>query len=312
MGDRLTYKELEKRVKVLEQEALQHKFTVEEELHKSHRLLERVFASIKDVLLIIDDNTLEIIDCNSAVVDIFGYQREEMLGKTTNFLHIDKQNLEWFENKIFQSIKQTGYLYLPDFELKRKDGTIFPSEIRIMPLEYEEGKHIGWVGIIRDITEMKKEKQALKERERELKAKTVKLEEVNAALKVLLKQREDDKKELEEKVLYNMKELVIPYLERLNKSGLNDRQKAYTSVLEINLDEIISPFSRGISTRYLSLTPTEIQVANLVKQGRTTKEIADLLILSYRTIEAHRNNIRNKLGLKNKKMNLRTHLLSIQ
>jgi DNA-binding CsgD family transcriptional regulator len=55
----------------------------------------------------------------------------------------------------------------------------------------------------------------------------------------------------------------------------------------------------------------EIQVANMVKAGKTTKDIALILGLSARTIEAVRYAIRRKLGIKKKRSNLRSYLLSI-
>jgi DNA-binding CsgD family transcriptional regulator len=154
--------------------------------------------------------------------------------------------------------------------------------------------------------------QALRERKKELKIKTKSLEETNTALRVLLKKRDEDRTELEEKVLSNVKELVLPYLEKLKRTGLDQRQKTFVRILESNIDDIISPFLRRMSSRYLGLTPAQIQVANLVRQGKKTKDIAELLYLSPKTIEDHRKNLRKKLGLKNKKANLRTHLLSIQ
>jgi DNA-binding CsgD family transcriptional regulator len=66
-----------------------------------------------------------------------------------------------------------------------------------------------------------------------------------------------------------------------------------------------------LSSKYLKLTPTEIRVANLVKEGKTTKDIAEIMNLAKKTIDSYRENIRRKLGLKNKKTNLRTHLLSV-
>jgi DNA-binding CsgD family transcriptional regulator len=144
-----------------------------------------------------------------------------------------------------------------------------------------------------------------------LQTQSTTLEEANTALRVLLKRREEDKIELEEKVLLNVKELVIPFLERLKKSGLDAIQTGYASVLESSLDDIISPFSRRLSLTFLNLTPSEMQVANLVKHGKTTKEIAELLKVSRRTIESHRESIRGKIGIKNEKANLRTFLSSL-
>jgi len=147
---------------------------------------------------------------------------------------------------------------------------------------------------------------------RELKIKAKNLQEVNTALKVLLNKRDEDKKELEQKVLLNVREMIEPYLNKLKKTKLNKMQRTYLGITEYNLNEIISPFARRVSINGLNFTPAEIQVGNLVKHGKTTKEIAKIANLSPRTIEFHRDNIRKKTGIKNKKINLRTYLLSMQ
>jgi DNA-binding CsgD family transcriptional regulator len=162
-----------------------------------------------------------------------------------------------------------------------------------------------------DISEKKRAEQALREREEDLQIKTKSLEEMNTALKVLLKRREEDKTEIEEKILVNVKELVAPFLEKLKSTNLHPRQLAYIDILESNLKDIISPFSRKLSSAYLSFTPTEIQVANLVKQGKAAKEIAELMNVSEWTIKTHRRNVRIKLGIHHKKANLRSYLLSL-
>ena len=148
-------------------------------------------------------------------------------------------------------------------------------------------------------------------REAALEAKTSELEEMNSALSVLLKQREQDKTELEEKVVLNFKELILPYVKKLKNNRLDDKQKAYLSMLESNLNDIVSPFAHKLCSKYTCLTPTEIRTAHLVKDGRTTKEIAELSNSSIRTIESHRLSIRGKMGLKNSKTNLRSYLLSL-
>ena len=178
------------------------------------------------------------------------------------------------------------------------------------PIYGDSGEIVGTAGISRDISDRKRAEDELKKRERELKAKSRNLEEVNIALKVLLKQREEDKAELEEKVLTNVKKLVEPYLEKLRRTRADIDQIAYINVIETHLNDILSPFQRNLASKYPNLTPREIQITNLIKEGKTTKEIAGILNSSQGAIDFHRNNIRNKLGLKNKNANLRSHLLS--
>jgi PAS domain S-box-containing protein len=161
-----------------------------------------------------------------------------------------------------------------------------------------------------EIEERKRVEEALRKREVELEAQSHHLAEVNTALKVLLKQREEDKNELGENVLSNVKELITPYIERLDKSRLNTNQKTLVDIMASNLQNIISPFISKLSSRHFNFTPMEIKVANLIKEGRTNKEIAELLCLSKNTILFHRHNIRRKFKLTNKKINLRSHLLS--
>jgi len=167
------------------------------------------------------------------------------------------------------------------------------------------------VEFLRDITDRKRVNQKLREREAALEIQTNKLKEVNTALRVLLKRREEDMTELEENVLSNLKQMVIPHIEKLKKSGLDAEQNAYISILQSSLNDIISPFSHKLSSKYLTLSPREIQVANLVREGKTTKAIADLLNVSPNAIVYHRYHIREKLGLRGKKINLAAHLSSL-
>jgi DNA-binding CsgD family transcriptional regulator len=121
----------------------------------------------------------------------------------------------------------------------------------------------------------------------------------------------EDKKELEEHVLSNVKQLVLPYLERLKISQMNKDQGSLVRILELNLKNIVSPFAGRLSSKFLNLSPMEIRVANLVKEGKTNKEISELLCLSENTISSHRYKLRSKLDLKQKGINLRSYLLSL-
>ncbi|MBI4965310.1 MAG: PAS domain-containing protein [Desulfomonile tiedjei] len=147
---------------------------------------------------------------------------------------------------------------------------------------------------------------------KEVQDQAMRLEEANAALKVLLKQREADKSELEEKVLLNVNQLIFPYLEKLKQRKLDAKVKAYIEILEANLKEIVSPLARNLTSKLLRLSHTELEVSNLVQQGKNTKDIAETMHLAESTIDFHRNNIRAKLGVKNKRIGLRTYLSSLR
>jgi len=193
------------------------------------------------------------------------------------------------------------------------------------PLPTLEGKRWFYVRVTRlsgyqpirvvvsheDITTLKEAEESLRKRELELENQAQYLEEANTALKVLLKRREEDREELEQKVLTNIREMVNVYLAKLKETKLDFRQRQYLEIIESNLDDITSPFLHRLSMQNLSLTPKEIHVASLVRIGKTTKEIAQIMNISPGAIDFHRKNIRAKLGIKNKKANLQSHLLKL-
>jgi DNA-binding CsgD family transcriptional regulator len=176
--------------------------------------------------------------------------------------------------------------------------------------QHSKVRHLAIYGT--DITEDKQAREALRQREAALESRKNELEEVNTALRVLLKQREGDKAKLEERVLLNVKRRVLPHVEKLKRSGLHAQQMACLTLLESNLNDLASPFSLNLSSKYLQLTPSEMEIAHFVKDGQSTKDIADTLNLSTRTVEFHRANIRKKLGIKNVRTSLRSHLQSLE
>ncbi len=166
----------------------------------------------------------------------------------------------------------------------------------------------GVVAFVRDVTRVTCVEEELRFREKELERKTARLEEMNTALEVLLRKRSKDKKALEEEILFTIREMIHPWIEKLKGSRLGDRQVAYLEVVENNLSTIARPLVQAAPSYQLQLTPSEVEIANLIREGKTNKEIADILSLSVKTIETHRKNIRKKLGITHSKTNLRTLL----
>jgi PAS domain S-box-containing protein len=166
------------------------------------------------------------------------------------------------------------------------------------------------LGIVTDITERKAAEKLLHEKDRELMQKTRSLEEMNTALGVLLEQREKEKVDFKENIFVNLKKLVFPYIEKLESKKLDEESQTYLNIVRSNLKDLMAPIANALTLKYIDFTPTEIQVANLITQEKTSKEIASMLNVSTKAVSFHRANIRKKLGLSNKKANLRTFLQS--
>ena len=291
---------------------------VENALRDSESKLSAMLASVGDHMSMMDKD-FNILWANEIAEKIFG---NDIIGrKCYEVYHKRTEPCEPYPCLTLRAF-QNGIVHEHDTQVIDKDGKkIFFHCTANVALRDKEGKPTAVLEISRDITDRIRVEKALhkaknelerrvKERTRELEMKTKNLEEINIAMRVLLKKRQEDKTEIEDNVLTNVKELIAPFLKKIKKTKLNDQQKTYFSIIESNLNEIISPFTRKMSLKYLNLTPAEIRIANLIRHGIPSKEIAELLNLSPRTVETHRKNIRRKIGLEGNRANLRSHLLS--
>lgn len=288
---------------------------VEDALQESEETCRVMLNSTHELCLLVKrDGT--VLAINTSMAERFGKSPEEFIG--LNIYSLTPSEALALRKSKAQEMLRTK---LPLNYTEERMGHFF--DCNLFPILDHDGSVNRFTVFVQDVTERFKCEEALRksgkelehrvnEKTMELKEKAINLQEMNTALKVLLKKRDEDKKELEEKVLHNVRQMIEPYLNKLKKAKLNDMQRTYFDIIASNLNDIISPFVCGVSINLLNFTPTELQVANLVKQGKTTKEIASIKNLSARTIEFHRGNIRKKMGIKNRKINLRTHLLSLQ
>ena len=288
----------------------------ERKLQKSEQKYRLLVESTPDWVWMCDEEG-DLTYSNRGAKQILGYEVQEILG-TSAFQLMDskdrKRVRKWFRKAKKQKRGWNGTVV----RWQHKDKSIRFLETIAEPIIDDNGDLKGFTGIDRDITVRKQAKEALrkananlKKRTRELELKRKSLEELNAAMRVVLKKREMDKAKIKESVLANVKKLIEPYFEKIKITGLNDQQMGVLRILESNLKEIISPFTQEVSLKYFKLTSTEIQVAKQIRHGHTTKQIADFMDISPRTIETHRKNIRRKIGLEGKKANLRSHLMSV-
>lgn len=312
----------------------------EARIRQSEHRYRNFFESSPDPIVVYDMQGLATY-VNPAFEQTFGMFRADVLGKQIDFV---PQEAWPATRTAIQSMLSGQKINLFETQRLTRDGKKLDVQLSSCLLMDDGGKPIGNIVTLRDITahkraeralqnyqdqleglvqertadlateveERRRAEKALLRREKELQAQSQHLEEINTALRVLLKQRSEDKLDLQESVLENVKELVSPYLVQIKKTSLNTRQKTLVRIIESNLDNIVSPFINRISSKFASLTPTEIRVANLVKEGRINKEIAELMAISKNTVLYHRHNIRKKLKLTNTSINLRSHLLTFE
>jgi len=302
---------LRKRIDELEK-INEEKEKYDAELAKTQAMFEGLFQFAPDAILVIDSKG-DIVQVNQEAERLFGYAGEELIGSDHDTVVPDR-----FRKNHLEDRKQ--YIAAPHvrrmgtgLELygRRKDGSEFPVDISLGPLHLTA--EIVTLAVVRDISERKRMEEDLerhrmhleemvKKRTTELEIKSQSLQELNIALKVLLRQREDDKKVMEQRFVGNIKNLVLPYVEQMKIKALNDEQRSYLEVIETHLNEITTPLLQDL--QQFDFTPKEIKVATLVKQGKSTKEIAEILGIATGSVDVHRRHIRKKLGLTNAKANL--------
>jgi PAS domain S-box-containing protein len=256
-------------------------------------------------------------DCNKEFEDYTGFKKEDIIGKGVYDM-FPKDVADKYHEMDLALFSQPGR-QIYEHPILYADGKKHDVVVNKATYLNADGTLAGLVGVMVDITERKRAEEELKiyheylekvvqERTTELESKTKTLEEVNIALKVLLKHQEEDRQELEDRFVMNIKQLIIPFVEKMRNTGLDQRQIAYMSIMETYLNDISSKIIKRM--HQFNFTPTEVEVATLIKEGRSTKDIAMVIGIAPSSVNTHRGNIRKKLDITNKKVNLRSHLQS--
>lgn len=260
-----------------------------------HALIEHHHA----VMLLVDPDSGVIEDTNRAAAGFYGYTELQLCGK--KIADISQMPPEQIDAELERAAVE-GLDYFISLH-KLANDELRTVEIHASPIACEDRTLL--FSIVHDITEHK-------QCEEELKTNVASLEELNTALKVILQQVEESREELSAAIVSNIGELVLPSIDKLKKSPLSAYQFSILQGIESNLLNISSSFLQKLKITHHRLTAREIEVAALVKEGKSTKEIAERVNISTKTVEFHRNRLREKLGLKKKRVNLRSHLLAIK
>jgi PAS domain S-box-containing protein len=314
---------------------------ISQQLDESRALNEQLYQLSPAAIYRIDLRNLRLIKVNAEACRYTGYSEEELMAMPPDEL-LTPPSREAFYRQMSEIEAGLPAPEDLEFEFTTKHGAREWGHLHIRHLYDQEGQIWGANVVAHLITEKKKAREELdgyrrrlealveertrelslanqqlreeivrrSEMTRELHMKSERLEELNTAMRVLLDKRNEDRLRSEENIRVNLVQLIEPYLDRMVHSGLNEAQHQLLNVIRMNLNEVVGSPMPELSAKYYIFSPGELQVANLIRKGRTTKDMARLLNISPRTVESYRNNIRKKLGLKSKKVNLKTYLSS--
>ncbi len=294
-----------------------YRVKMERLLKESESRFRSMFENAPVAYLALDEESC-CVDCNSELCTLLGYAHGEIIGRQFADFFLVGQSQDTSGQCI--NIKDADRIEY-DLALVGKNGAQLIVVLQGRLQTSLSGKFKVLHCILHDITERKgfeeerqRTAQALKNvndaLEQRVLERTVELEKSNATLSMMLNYAQKAEKDIQERVVANLRTDILFLLDSLKRETLSDNASKLVEMLESTTHNLAHPLARSLESNLLKLTPREIQIANLIKHGRTTKEIMELLNLSPKTIETHRNNLRDKLGLRNKKNNLRTFLKS--
>ena len=277
---------------------------MEKSLRESEERFRAIFQSAHDCIFIKNLN-LEYVFVNPCMEKVFGLTSAEILNKGDIDLFGEEGDVQ---SREIDKRVINGEVVEEEYSKVINEAPLTFHVIKV-PIRDSAGNVSGMCGIARDITDRKRYEEELMAKERELAHQARYLEEMNVALKVLLDSREKEKKQAQETIVSKARKIIYPYLEKMEAESLVDQKSVYLSIIKTNLDDLLAPYNNTLSTQFINnLTPMEMKIVDLIKHGKSTKEIASLLNVSPFAVSFHRSNIRKKCGLLNTKKNLRTYL----
>ena len=276
----------------------------EQALREAEQRYRNLIEFLPDAVIVSDAE--RILFANPAAAALVGAARPEEL--------VGRRLLELFHPDSHPAMMERTHLALdqrlpgpPEHrKIVRLDAQVLDVETAVPPIPFDGKPSV--LRVNRDITARVRAEEALRQKDHEISLQLSKIEKLNAALTTLLEHREQESQRQVASIRATLDKLILPHLDTLRATRLDDDQRLLAEVVAANLANVASSFARQLDTWKTKLTPTEIQVADLLRLGKRTKEIAALLKVSPSAIAFHRNRIRAKLGLTRKPMNLVSYL----
>ena len=270
----------------------------EQALRESEERFRLLSQSSEDGVAVVDEGL--VVHANETLARMLGYDLPELIGK-----EISKLTTPQCWKTVARHIK-SGYSRPYEIDSVRKDGTLIKTQLIGKSFEWK-GKMLR-VTVLRDITGLKEVENRLRRTAKELSRERKSLSEKNVALKQILEHIENERQGYKEGICEEVKATISGALRKIKgRSHLTSKDVA---VIEGEVDVILARDIDLFQNHLAKLTPRELEVCELIRNGLSSKQIASKMNLALVTVHKHREMIRKKLGLTNKAVNLGTYLQS--
>ena len=277
----------------------------EDALRRSEARYAMAFRNSPDSITITDTKNWNLIEANQGFVDITGYELHDMIGRTAEDIGLwrDVDKRDAFRKMLLENRSVRDF----EVELIDKHGNVLTTHVSAELIDIDGESYS--LAVTRDVTSVRTAFEELKSTADQLQAERKTLEEKNIALKQVLDTISSDREKYRHELCAEIDNVMMPILERLRRSGDAIPQSALDE-LEAGIHRITEQDMDDFQNNVSKLTPRELDIMELIKEGLSSKEIAERLGLSDQTIHKHRNTIRRKLQLHNKNINLAAYLRS--
>ncbi len=269
----------------------------------------KIVEEMEEGIILIRSKDDLIVYTNSKFDALFGFESGELLGHHVSIVYASKEEAYRDISQMFKKLKKNRK-WSGDIKLIKKDASSFYSTVNASTLNHPEFGEV-YLFVYNDITERILSEQKLKQTTKILELERQELNEKNIALKEIMFQIENEKQLIREQINTNIENVILPTLRRVTNKTYEENLQNDLMNLEKDLKRITSSFINKLKKQYSTLTPREIEISNLIKNGLTSKDISQVLSLSLLTVHKHRELIRQKLKLQNKSINLTTYLQSM-
>ncbi len=259
---------------------------------------ENVLDSISELVLMVN-GTGVILEANRSALQYF--QKDLSGTSILSVLGIETDDIKTIYSD-----------YTPAAPLKISLGENLFFQCAFVPLNEVSMASDDYLAVLKDITAHVKQSDILEtkvaERTSQLLNKKNQLEEMNVTLRTVMKSVDKERESFQKNIDRTVTRTLIPTLNTIRKEKSGDIRNAYLSILEDQLFKLTQGGENGRQAILLKLTPMEMKICGFIEAGVSSQEIADALNLSIVTIQTHRRNIRRKLNIQNRKVNLFTFL----